>query len=360
MKNLYHKFKTLISKTYAILQIKIIKYKREILILAFLFAIVILIFYYRDLITEVVIKLLQVFSKLLDKLKNEQTSTGPNTTKTENSKNNNNVYKETQDQPTEFYCYRPEKPRDYDEDMFIIKDNWKDRLYYFFRRRRYPCIKVAGYNATTDIFKKKNSYGKVADYNTTTDIFKKKNSYGKPLSWVASKACSRAVGKSTAMTWKFGKYRNIRSKIGPIIWACNNKKKCTPFLDHLSSEESEELNRVTILKNEAGYKIMEDFNSRYAELQNKAIKFGEGVAEKYITANAKSHRTAEKLFDEGLRRGQEAANAYIIEQFKNSENNTTNTSTFNMNTSTRVRELNAERNANYINEIYIILGYKKR
>jgi hypothetical protein len=107
-------------------------------------------------------------------------------------------------------------------------------------------------------------------------------------------------------------------------------------------------------------KILEDFNSRYAELQNKAIKFGEGVAKKYITANAKSHRTAEKLFDEGLRRGQEAANAYIIEQFRNSENNTTNTSNFNMNTSTRVRELNEERNANYINEIYIILGYKKR
>lgn len=163
------------------MQIKIIKYKREILILAFLFAIVILIFYYRDLITEVVIKLLQVFSKLLDKLKTE-----------------------------------------------------------------------------------------------------------------------------------------------------------------------------------AGDKIMKDFNSRYAELQNKAIKFGEGVAKKYITANAKSHRTAEKLFDEGLRRGQEAANAYIIEQFRNSENNTTNTSNFNMNSSTRVRELNEERNANYINEIYIILGYKKR
>jgi hypothetical protein len=162
------------------------------------------------------------------------------------------------------------------------------------------------------------------------------------------------------MTWKFGKYRNIRSRIGPIIWACNNKKICTPFLDHLSSEESEELNRVTTLKTEAGDKIMEDFNSRYAELQNKAIKFWEGVAEKYITANAKSHRTAEKLFDEGLRRGQEAANAYIIEQFRNSENNTTNTSKFNMNTSTRVRELNEERNANYINEIYIILGYKKR
>jgi hypothetical protein len=96
-KTFSHSFKTLISKTYAILQIKIIKYKKEILILTFLFAIVIVIFCYRDLITEVVIKLLQVFSKLLDKLKNEQPSTGPNTTKTENSKNNNNVYKETEE-----------------------------------------------------------------------------------------------------------------------------------------------------------------------------------------------------------------------------------------------------------------------
>ena len=338
---IYNQVKMLISKYWPVLRIKVIKYKKQILILAFLFVIALLIFYYRHSIMEVAVKLVQLVFKLLNYLKNEQAS--PNSTKNENSKNSNTVYEQTADKTTVFYCYGPEKPRDYDQDIFIVKNNWKDRLHSLFRRRRYPCIKSEWYNPTPYISKKK-------DYNL----------YRKPLSWVTSNAINRAVGDPrTGMNSKYGRVQPLEQRIRPIIWACNNRNKCTPFLDHLSPEQIKELNRVTILKNEAGAKIMADFNSRYAALQTKAVKHGEGIAAQYINANRKSHshKISDELFEQGLARGQEATNAYICELFKNSENNTEAGDCFGMSNSSRFKKLNKERNDNYINEIYIILGY---
>lgn len=339
---IYNQVKTFISKYYPVLVIQVIRYKRQILILAFLFVIAVLIFYYRDSIMEVVIKLVQLLFKLLAKLKNEQAS--PNSTKNENSKNSNTVYEETEDKTTIFYCYGPKKPRDYKEDTFIVKNNWKDCLYYLFRRRRYPCMKVEWYNPTPYISKKK-------DYNLSR----------KPMSWVQCNFINRALGNPTATSGhsvNSGKFQTMEQKVRHIIWARNNKYKYKELFDNLSATEIKELDRVTKLNEEAGRQIYADFKSRYAKIEKEAVDFGNQVNAEYLKKHCKSGKVSSKIASEGLQRGMAAGAKYLVEHFKDSEENNEDHTAFILKNSRLADKLNNRRQKDYINGIGNIFGFK--